>query len=189
MYRRTFLSGVAVTLAAPFWSRSAQASTAIGLTTEELVRKSERVSVGRAVDRVTSWTHLGGSRRIVTLHRILETERLESDGAPDESWVLTLGGRIGDLGQKVSGEAEIEDHSDFVLFLGQERLAEGVPPHRRVVGMAQGAYSVFADQGQKRLRPGRDLPHLMRSQKGTLAVDDLRGLDLESCRATVRRFR
>jgi hypothetical protein len=189
MFRRTFLSGVAVALAAPFWSRTVQATTAYGLTTEELVRKSDRVAVGRAVERMTSWTQLGGSRRIVTLHRVVESDRLESDAPPGESWVLTLGGRIGDLGQKVSGEAEIQDDGDFVLFLSQERLAQGVPPHRRVVGMAQGAYGLFHDQGRKRLRPGRDLPHLTPRHGGALAVDELRDLDLESCKRTVRRFR
>jgi hypothetical protein len=191
MDRRSFVAGLAaIASPIPLWSSEAVASTAYGLTTEELVRRSARVSLGRSVERTTSFMDLAGARRIVTVHRIIEVERIDSDEAPEESWVLTLGGRMGDLGQKVSGEAEIRDGDDFVLFLGRETEASpSVPPYRRVIGMAQGAYGLVNESGRRRLHPARNLPNLVRPPAGKMAIEAFRGVELEACKAEVRRFK
>jgi len=188
--RRFFLATLGAASLAPLLQvHAAQASTVYGLTLEDLVRRSQRITVGSSVERSSGWAHLGGARRIVTLHHVVESRRLDSDASPEECWVMTLGGRVGDLGQKVSGEAEIQDGAALVMFLGQERTLPDLPPYRRVVGMAQGAYGLVERAGKRHLAPGRDLPAFVRPHQARLAIEELQGVDLESCASAVRRFR
>jgi hypothetical protein len=188
--RRSFLAGLAAATLAPLVDVApAEASTLYGLTLEDLVRRSNRISVGTSVEHSSGWTQLGGARRIVTLHRVVESRRLESDETPEECWVLTLGGHVGDLGQKVSGEAEIQDGAGLVMFLGEEKAGSSLPPYRRVVGMAQGAYGLVERAGKRVLTLNRDMPELIRPPHARLAVEELSQIDLESCASAVRRFR
>lgn len=86
----------------------------------------------------------------MTWHR-LQTERVVAGALPTtgETWVRTLGGRVGDIGQKVEGEAVLPQGKRMVLFL----LAR--PDGRAVVaGMGQGAWMVVkGTDGVERLEP------------------------------------
>ncbi len=142
---------------------TSQASTAIGLKLKQLVKRSERVIVGTPVAYRCGWWHLAGARRIVTWTRILQEDNWladkSNDASPtDEIELLTLGGRVGDLAQKVPGEAtpRVGERSLFFLSGEYEQV-------HRVIGMAQGHYPLDSGDSDATLHKSRTLPHLIAS--------------------------
>lgn len=185
--RRIFLGGLAALGLPVLWPESAEASALTGLTLTELVGRSDRVALCRAAGSEASWATVAGSRRIVTLTRLVELEKLTGTSTQSEHIALTLGGRIGDLGQKVHGEALLPADAPVVVFLGSDHASPGVGFHRRVVGMAQGAFEVDERDPARRVRPSRNLPHLVRRRDvGPLAVDELNGKGFSECARLIR---
>lgn len=116
-------------------------SLARALTLRELCTMSELAIVGTAVDAQSRWVTSHGRRRIVTDVRV----RVDASIAgPYESSLVfrTLGGRIGDQGEIVHGEAMLLIGQPAVLFATAERDAV-----RRVAGMSQGHYPLRTVDG------------------------------------------
>lgn len=132
---------------------SASATTMLSLGLPELTRSADAVVQG-TVRRVESrWS--GDGRRIVTDVEIQVSEALK--GQPGSSVLVTQsGGRVGDLGQKVSGEASFALNEEVVVFL--ERKG---PQGFRVLGMAQGKYQVQRSPDGTRVMAVPDLGDLL----------------------------
>jgi len=143
------------------WSGSARATLAEALELETLVERSDDIVVARVVAKSSRW--LG--ERIVTdvVLEVSEVAKGEvSEGERVE--VLLLGGAVGELGMRVSGEAALEAGHEYVLFLRQWNGT------RRPVGMAQGALPVQRGGTQPMVQPGAGgLSLVRRSSTGTLA--------------------
>ena len=141
MRRRDVLVGLGVgALGWTIWPQVAQASTALAIDLPELVARSRQVCVARAVEKYSRWETFGEARRIVTYTRVLVEEPVT--GADDsEVLVQTLGGKVGDLGQIVHGEAGLQVGKDDLLFLRENR--DGVTI---VTARAQGQFPVAADK-------------------------------------------
>jgi hypothetical protein len=148
--------------------RIAGASTALELTFAELVSGSTLVAAGTPQESTSVWEDSAGGRgqRIVTYTR-LHIDRI-LDGTPQtETWVRTLGGRVGDIGQHVDGEAVLLPSRPGLFFL---RSIDG--GGHAVVGMSQGHYPLEADAGggSFRLKPPQALGRLI-AQLGAQATD------------------
>jgi hypothetical protein len=157
--RRQVLRGVGVGVAAVAWPGVAGATLARALSLPELVGYSQYALVGTATDAYSRWETVGKSRRIVTYVRVEVTQPIDGRPTPDSSVMLrTLGGRVGDLGQLVHGEARFELDSPSVVFLNQD--GDGV---LGVTAMAQGHYPLRAPDGETamRLRASPNMPSLM----------------------------
>jgi len=116
--------------------KSAEASTFIELTLPDLLARTTSVVVATPLESNALWEESprGAGRRIVTYTHVKVLRVL--DGAPlQETWIRTLGGRVGDVGQHVEGDAVLVTDHPAVLFL--KALPDG--PHA-VVGMSQGQY-------------------------------------------------
>ena len=93
--------------------------------------------------------------------------------------VRTLGGRVGELGEIVHGEAELTLNETSLVFLTPD--ASGV---ELVTAMAQGQYPVAMDRaGTARLQFSRNLPRLVGSK--TSAVNQLTGMPFIEARALI----
>lgn len=117
-------------------------------------------------------------RRIVTEFgvRVEEVWRGSSLHSPR---ITLLGGRVGDLAQKVPGEAILQDGVSALLFLGPDRGG-----YQNIVGMAQGQFDVSGGT----LRKSRALPAALRRPRGALqalATDELHGKGLAAARKAV----
>jgi hypothetical protein len=132
-----------LTLGAP-----AHATLAREASLRHLVTAADLVVDGAAEETKSVWEDLPGmGRRIVTYSRIHVSQTVY--GAADgDVWVRTLGGQVGDIGQRVEGEAELSPGSRAILFL--RTLGDGT---RVVVDMAQGHYHVRESNGAPRLLP------------------------------------
>lgn len=120
------------------------------LSLNELVTRSDAVVVAEPTRWSSQWVTLAGQRRMVTDTRLRISRRVFGVATTvNEITVRTLGGRIGDLGQLVHGEASFGRGQAALVFL--RRLGE---TRYRVTGMAQGHFPLGADaKGTVRLRP------------------------------------
>jgi hypothetical protein len=156
--RRSLVLGGLATVAGVATAGRAGASVARALTLGELVHQSRHALVGTPLELFGQWETVGRRSRIVTYTLVRADHAL--DGQPpatSEIMVRTLGGRVGDIGQTVPGEAMLvlgRPASIFVEDLSRDLFA--------VTGMAQGHYPVQADdQGVKRLRAAAGLVELL----------------------------
>ncbi|HEX8439872.1 hypothetical protein [Archangium sp.] len=112
----------------------AGATTMLRADLPELARSADSIVQG-TVRRVESrWS--GDGRRIVTDVEIQVSDTLKGQ-AGATVLVTQPGGRVGDIGQMVSGLASFTQGEEVVLFL-ERRGAKAF----RVVGLAQGKYKV-----------------------------------------------
>jgi hypothetical protein len=125
---------------ATFAPPSAYASTAIALSLEDLVDRSESVVVAIPKSKLSRWE----SGRIVTYTTVAIDTAVAGSGKAGESITIrTLGGVVDDIGQITHGEAVLPISKPIMLFLrampsGPKALAGSMV----VTGMAQGALAV-----------------------------------------------
>jgi hypothetical protein len=157
--RRRVLGAIGVGCAALATPRLGFATTARAITLPELVGLSQFALVGTATDAQSRWETVGASRRIVTYTRIEVTQPIDGRPPPDTSLLLrTLGGRVGDIGQLVHGEARFELGAPSVVFIAPDE--DGV---FGITAMAQGHYPLGTDaDAAVRLRVSPNIPALTR---------------------------
>ncbi|HEX5752059.1 MAG TPA: hypothetical protein VFZ09_37925 [Archangium sp.] len=122
-------------------SLAASATTMLRADLPELAQSSDAIVHG-TVRRVESrWS--GDGRRIITDVEIQVTEALKGQ-ASGTVLVTQPGGRVGDIGQRVSGLAAFTPGEEVVVFL--ERHGKQA---FRVSGMVQGKYQVQRSEDGK----------------------------------------
>lgn len=160
-------------------SRPAAASIARALSLRELAKASERCLVGTALAADSRFEHVGGRRRIVTYTRLRVDELVRGPDDGSELWVRTLGGKVGDVGQVVHGEAMLLLGQPALLFLAA--LGDGV---LAPTAMAQGHYPIVADKaGERRILASPRLAELL----GEGAAKELVGRRASEARELVRK--
>ena len=162
-------------------SRHARASLARAVPVADLVGRSLHVMVGEPLDAESRWEQFGGRKHIVTYTRMRVHELLAgADPRQDELLVRTLGGRVGDLGELVHGEASLTLGERSVLFVMPTRDALGV------TAMAQGHYPLLRDAaGAERLRRSPEAAELL-NEEGS-AVKRFTGMQVPEARELIRR--
>jgi len=158
---------------------SAHATTARAVSLADLVRRSSRIARVTPLDNFARSEDIGGTRHIVTYSRLRIDDSIHGPSGDSETLVRTLGGRVGDLGEIVHGEAELALDETCLVFLMPD--SNGV---ELVTAMAQGHYPVSLDgAGTPRLRSSRNIPHLLGGQ--TSAVAQLTGRPLNEARELI----
>jgi hypothetical protein len=157
--RRQVLRGLGLGCTALAAPRLASATLARAVSLPELVGRSRYALVGTATETSSRWETVGQSRRIVTYVRVEVTQPIDGRPPPEMSLTLrTLGGRVGDIGQLVHGEARFEMGAPAVIFVSPDM--DGV---FGITAMAQGHYPLGADPGDAiRLRANPNIPSLTR---------------------------
>jgi hypothetical protein len=181
MDRRGLLRATAAGALGLLVQRPAEASLSRALPLAELVARSQHVVLGEPLDNYSVWEQIGQRKHIVTYTRVRALELLSGlDPKQDELLVRTLGGRVGDLGELVHGEAIINLGERGVLFMMPTR---GV---LAVTAMAQGHYPLEHDKaGVERLRRSPEAAELV-NEAGS-AVKQLTGLQVTEARTLLKR--
>lgn len=159
----------------------AGATVVRAVSLEELVKRSSSVLVGLPLERWAEWARIGGTKRIVTLTR-LRVEETVSGAEDSELLVRTLGGRIGDLGQLVDGEAELRVGERSLVFA--HRFEPGLSG---VTAMAQGHYPFESGSGEPRLVRSPRVATMVQSKSA--AVAQLEGMTLRDAKSLVTKVR
>jgi hypothetical protein len=144
-----------------------------------LVQTSRRIVVVTAVSAECHFEELGRRRRIVTDTRLRVEEGLaKADGLDSEILVRTLGGAVGELGERVHGQVQLVLGEPCVAFLLQG--PEGV---HYINGMAQGRYPLTKDT-RRLLQQSPDMPPIVDFESS--AVKALVGTELGDARRRIR---
>jgi hypothetical protein len=126
---------LAMFLAGP---RTARASvTTMGL--EQIVQASTDIVRGHVTNQESRWNET--NTQLVTLTTVAVDEQIKGR-APAMVVVEQPGGTVGNSRSEVAGTVRFHVGGDYVLFLEPTRLN---PSRRQVVGMSQGAYSIYRD--------------------------------------------
>lgn len=130
--RRLLPCLIALSVAAP-----AYATTAVRVGLDDLVRQSDAVIIGVAEARHSSWQ---GTRIVTRVTIRVDHVWAGTTRGAERIDVVTLGGVVDGIGQKVSGAVRLPIGQRVVLCL----VRDGDDAHR-VVGMAQGLTLVVDD--------------------------------------------
>lgn len=180
MDRRSLLRAAGASAWGLFTERSAVASVARAVPLQDLLARSRHVVLSEPLDAYSVWEQVAERRHIVTYTRLRALELLAGK-SPDQEELLvrTLGGRIGDLGELVHGEA--------VLTLGARSVVFMMPSQATlsVTAMAQGHYPLARDRaGAERLLRSPAATGLTR-ETGS-AVARLSGMGIAEARNLLR---
>jgi hypothetical protein len=162
----------------------AHASVSIPLAFHALARSADRVLIGTVVESISLWEDdAGGSRRIVTYHRV-RVDRQATDEAPGDVWVRCMGGIVDGIGQRVEGEAALRTGLRAMLFLTSR--SDGT---FSVLGLAQGMYPIKrSDDGVERLAAPRS-PGIVLQPQPDAAMFVLPGKTVDDAITMVREAR
>ena len=170
---------------APRLESTAEASISITLSVDELMQASSSVVVATALERKSEWVDLPSGRRIVTYTRMSIEESIAGDTSRSEVWVRTLGGKVGHIGQQVSGEAELALQQRALVFLAD--VDDGTGKMITVVtGLAQGHYPIDDSGKEPVLEASPDAGTLLHRRGPTLSAGEaLIGKKLDEGRSVV----
>jgi hypothetical protein len=161
------------------WTSSASATVVRAVPLPTLVQSSRRIVVVTALAAECHFEEIGRRRRIVTDTRVrVEDGVAKAEGVDSELLVRTLGGAIGDLGERVDGQAELALGEPCVAFLLQ--APDGLHYFN---GMAQGHYPLRGAD-KRILVASPALPKIVDFDSS--AVKALAGSELELARSRVR---
>lgn len=170
---------VAAGAAGSLWSGQARATVMRALPLETLVQSSRHILVVTPLAAASHFEELGRRRRIVTDTRVRVEEGLaKADGVDSELLVRTLGGAVGDLGERVHGQPQLALGEHCVVF-----LLRGPDGLHYVNGMAQGHYPLRGETARLLTR-SPDLPEILDFDRS--AVKALVGSELRAAQSRVR---
>ncbi len=144
-----------------------------------MVGYSSRIVLGVPLEGTPRYEQIGETRHIVTYTRFRVDELMHGGPQEPEILVRTLGGRLGQLGEIVHGEAELALNQPCVMFVRID--PDGI---EQVTAMAQGHYPMLADaSGTLRLSASRNMAHLVGGHDS--AVAQLTGVKLADARTLI----
>ena len=127
----------AVLLAVLGETASLRATSMVSMSMEQLAQASSDIVQGQVVNQFSSWnaTHT----QIITTTTVAVTQSLKGNALSTVE-IHQIGGTVGPVTVTVMGDISLHDRGEYVLFLEPDN-ASGY----HVVGMSQGAYSVYED--------------------------------------------
>jgi hypothetical protein len=126
-----------ITTAGASAPRDAGASVSIAVLFDELVRDSSAVAKVTPLEQRTTWEN----GRICTYTRV-RVDALVAGELDGDSWIRTLGGVVGTVGQLVEGEPTFAGGRASLVFLRQR------PDALEVVARAQGQFALVPGAGE-----------------------------------------
>jgi hypothetical protein len=179
--RRGLLAGLASGVVASTFSATASATIVHALSLPALVQGSRRIVVVTALAADPAPRNGSRRRRVVTDTRVRVEEALaKANGIDSEVLVRTLGGTVGQLGERVHGQAQLVIGEPCVAF-----LLQGPDGLHYVNGMAQGHYPLRGTS-ERRLTRSADLPEIIDFDSS--AVKALVGRELGAATTRIREL-
>lgn len=136
------LTSLALPAAAVSHASDARAAVSFAITYDDIVKDSEAVAIVTPLEQRSVWE----DNRIVTYTRLRVEEGVAGSLATGgETWVRTLGGAVGKIGQLVEGEPVFVQGKSSLIF-----ARAGRPGTFSVVARAQGQFPVLVDPATRR---------------------------------------
>jgi hypothetical protein len=136
-----------VTVLSGLWMAAspARATTMISLSLEQLTQASSDIVQASVINQQSGWN--SSHTQILTITTVAVSQVLKGN-ASSTLEIQQLGGTVGNMRVFVPGDLTFQPQGEYILFL------EPVPesPRYRVVGMTQGAYRIYQDDGTRQDR-------------------------------------
>lgn len=120
----------------------AEASVSIAISFESLVKDADTVAIATPLENKSVWE----DGRIITYTKLRVEQGVAGENV-SETWIRTLGGVVGQIGQLVDGEPVFTPGKSSLLFLHKFKTGGTY----EVSARAQGQYPIVFDD-QKKLR-------------------------------------
>ncbi len=130
------LGAFVVVLVALVWLNPASATIVLKLDAEGLTSSADLVLVGKVESQRSRWE---GTRIVTEIDVRVAVPVMGQLQEGSLVRVQTLGGRVDDLAQVVSGVTQFAPNEEVVLFLNQSQNQNKL----QVVGLAQGKYHIY----------------------------------------------
>ena len=131
------------------------ATIIIKLSDKEMTKKASSIIRGKVIRRYSKWD--SKKKRIYTYTKIAILEPIKGKKETQEVVIRQLGGSVGNIGMKVSGNASFKLGEEVLVFL--EKIVNNKLHQYHVMGMAYGKYRIVED-ANKRHYLVRDLSNL-----------------------------
>src|SRR5215471_17094863 len=144
-----------------------QATTVQRLGLEDLVKKANRIVVGKVSNGRTYWS---ADRKLILTNYTIQIDENIKGQASKTIEVTTVGGKIGDVELYVSGMPAFENGENAVVFVEQSGA------YQTVVGLGQGKFTVTNGEVSNNVsdlsfpdgRPGKALRMPLQNFKGQI---------------------
>jgi len=156
-----------------------QASVSVALSVDDVAKTSTIVARVTPRAQTSAWEN----GRIVTTTRVAVERVLGGSNVPTEIDVRTLGGTVGDVGQRVEGEAHFKQGTPSIVFL-TPRPSDGA---LFVNGRAQGQLVVQRMKDRDVVRVANTGELVVRPRVSGELMTSLDGRDAEDCARVVTR--
>ncbi len=131
------------------------ASIVLKLSDKQMVQKAARIVRGKVVRQYSKWGPK--HRRIYTYTVISVLEHLKGKPNTQQVVIKQLGGSVGNIAMKVSGNARFQLGEEVLVFL--EKIPHNSSNQHHVLAMAYGKFRILED-AQKRRYLVRELSNL-----------------------------
>jgi len=147
-----------------FFATISHATTVERLSLDDLVRKAQKIVIGKVSNVQTHWTDNG--KLILTTYTVDVQENMKGQTSRTLE-ITTVGGRLGDLILNIAGMPSFENGETAVVFV------ENAGGYSTVVGLGQGKFTVTNDEVSNNVtalafpdgRPGKPLKMPLESFK------------------------
>jgi hypothetical protein len=177
--RRGLLLGVGSGALSTAFSMPASATVVRSVSLAVLAKGSRGIAIVTPLTAESHYEDLGRRRRIVTDTRVrIEESIAKAEGLDAEVLVRTLGGSVGNEGERVHGQVQWALGKPCVAF-----LLQGPDGVFYVNGMSQGHYPLL-ERAKRVLTTSPDLPQILDVESS--AVKLLAGAELGQARQLIR---
>jgi len=140
-----------------FWFFVCHATTILRLSLEEMCQKADGIFLGRCISKESKWNE---ERTKIYTYVTIQLDKIlkcQDPGLKIGSKIVIkqLGGTVDNIGMKVSGISHFQPKEEVLVFLKRT-----TPGNYRVLGMAQGKYSIEQDPRTKKKFIHRDLSNI-----------------------------
>jgi hypothetical protein len=117
-----------------------ESTTVEKLSLEELARRSQKIVLGRCVSVESRWNEK--NTLILTFSKFLVSEDLKGQSNGSVT-VMTVGGTVNGITQRVSGTPQFSPDEEAILFLATTKSS-----HFQPVGLSQGRFLIVKDSSR-----------------------------------------
>ncbi len=115
----------------------------LGLTTEQLTKKSERIIVGDVLETKSQWSQDG---KIIFTRATVNVKQIIAGKLENKTIIVEyVGGEVGDMGLKASDVSPLKKGEYVLLFLKFGKSLKDGTTQNTIVGKAQGQYKIGRD--------------------------------------------
>lgn len=162
---------------------TAHAASYVEMSLEYASKTADRIVVATPIESKSLWENDGRIDRIVTYYRVRIDTNIVGNG-DQHVWIRTLGGVVGNIGQRVFGSVALTLNKPALLFLSKQSSVVF-----SVLEMQQGHFPIVQTKDKVQLARRRASHFVMRQTASGAPVSVLEGTSFEDAKRLILEAR